>query len=423
MNNNVTFYYIEKCLLLVESRFNRGVSQKWTNYDLETLSINIQEDTDVLLSITTLKRVFGKVKYNNTPSIATLNALARYAGFADWSDFRSKVTPPDKDTLTATPVRNLSFPRRWYWWAGGIVMILLLSVFWTNGSRLRKEAIQDTSAYIFSSSKVLTAGVPNSVIFKYDATAAGRDSIFITQNWDTRRKKLVSKDNNTYSSIYYYPGFFRARLIVGNKVMRHHDLMITSGGWLALAEQPAAPVYFKKEAYLRDSMVIVTPSLLDAYHLPLQPLAPAIRFFNVGDFPGLQDDNFTFETTLKNELSAGNDACQQVEIMILCKNDVIIIPLCAKGCVGSLHLFAEGLDVTSAESDLSGFGCNPAEWVNLRVESVNRHMRFIVNGKEAYALDFPNPPSGIVGVEYRFKGPAAVKTAIFHDGKKVIKLL
>ena len=102
---------------MVEAQFNRGKSQEWSNYDFEKLGLAVQAATGVALSVTTLKRVFGKVKYNSAPAVTTLNALSRYAGFEDWSDFRSRENGIMKtEAPTVTPTRNKRAPVKWGWW-------------------------------------------------------------------------------------------------------------------------------------------------------------------------------------------------------------------------------------------------------------------------------------------------------------------
>jgi len=426
MDNSCNNKAIKECLKLVESRFNRGGRQQWTNYDFQKLSDDLLESTGVILSITTLKRIFGKVKYEHAPSTSTLNALAKYAGFNDWGELRMKVPvaagqikEPEEIQLAS----KSSSLKRWYWWAGGIITTLLLLFFLTGSATHEKTAAQESSAYQFSSNKVLTSGIPNSVIFSYDATAAGRDSVFIAQDWDIQRKKWVSAREHTFSSIYYFPGFFRAKLIVGDKIMQQHDIFITSKGWLAAVEQLKNPLYFNKAEVLKDSILAITPSLLKAHNIDLQPHGPSVRFYNVREMPGFTTNNFTFETTLKNDFKEGDGACQFIQVMILCKNDVIIVPLSAKGCVGNLHLYAAGVELSSVDNDLSGFGCDPSQWVNLKVESVNHQIRFMVDGKLAASLKLLSPPSDIVGVQYRFTGPSAIKKAVFYKDTEVVKLL
>ncbi len=72
--------YIKKCLQLIEEKVNWGPSQHWSNYDFEKLSLAIEDKTGVVLSITTLKRIVGKVRYDHSPTLTTLNTLAKFPG-------------------------------------------------------------------------------------------------------------------------------------------------------------------------------------------------------------------------------------------------------------------------------------------------------------------------------------------------------
>ncbi|OMP81048.1 hypothetical protein BW716_00215 [[Flexibacter] sp. ATCC 35208] len=83
MTKNIDINYINSCVSLIETRLNWGKSSEWTNYDFEKLSVAIQDKTGVTLSVTTLKRLWGKLKYENIPAVTTLNTLAKFAGFKD----------------------------------------------------------------------------------------------------------------------------------------------------------------------------------------------------------------------------------------------------------------------------------------------------------------------------------------------------
>lgn len=58
--------------------------------DYERLSTDIQKRTGELISVSTLKRLFGYIKPGTIPRPSTLSVLARYVGSAGWSDFCSK---------------------------------------------------------------------------------------------------------------------------------------------------------------------------------------------------------------------------------------------------------------------------------------------------------------------------------------------
>ena len=54
--------------------------------DCELLSLDIQSKTRVRVGATTLKRLLGFAQDERTPHITTLDAIARYLGFAHWEE-------------------------------------------------------------------------------------------------------------------------------------------------------------------------------------------------------------------------------------------------------------------------------------------------------------------------------------------------
>jgi hypothetical protein len=49
-------------------------------------------------------------------------------------------------------------------------------------------------------------------------------------------------------------------------------------------------------------------------------------------------------------------------------------------------------------------------------------MQITVNNRPAFSLDFPNPPTDIVGVHYRFHGGGSIRDAHFVANGKTIEL-
>src|SRR5580658_2594102 len=83
-------FLIEKTIKLFESNTGWGDSEEWTNQDFVILSEKIQERTGVALSHVTLKRVWGKVKYDSLPNTHTLDTLVQFLGYQNWRDFKSQ---------------------------------------------------------------------------------------------------------------------------------------------------------------------------------------------------------------------------------------------------------------------------------------------------------------------------------------------
>lgn len=417
MSDHPEVVHIQRCVLLIEKMLGWGSSNHWTQHDFEKLSEAIEEKTSVRLSVTTLKRIWGKVKYENAPTTATLNALARFAGLEDWRTF---VSEQGKEQVSIATPKPKSSWRKWLYGAGAGALGVF-AVYFMQGNTEPKSK-PDPNDFSFTANKVVSEGVPNSVIFSYDASAAKTDSIFIVQSWDLRRKMLVSKEGKSHSSIYYYPGYFKAKLIIGNEIVKTYDLQITSDGWLGMVENGDKPFYFTKKQIARPGHIEIDEALLAQNNFTMSPTVPQVLLSNQRDLGDLMNDNFTFETTLKNVYKGGSNPCQFVEVLIQCKDDVIVLPLSAKTCVGELGLYAAGKQMMSKTEDLSGLGADLSEWTTLKVICKNKDMEVFVNGKKAIALTIPNKPAGIVGVQYRFNGVGAVKDTWFENdsGKRVL---
>src|ERR1700722_19339651 len=78
---------------MFEEKTGWGNSDTWTNQDFLQLSELIRDETGITLSHVTLKRVWGKVKYDSLPNTHTLNTLAQFLGFDNWRDLAAKHPP------------------------------------------------------------------------------------------------------------------------------------------------------------------------------------------------------------------------------------------------------------------------------------------------------------------------------------------
>ena len=80
--------FVQKCLLLIEKELGWGDAKDWSTRDFEALSGRIMEKTHVQLSVVTLKRVWGRIRYESKPTITTLDTLTQYIGFENWRAFK-----------------------------------------------------------------------------------------------------------------------------------------------------------------------------------------------------------------------------------------------------------------------------------------------------------------------------------------------
>jgi hypothetical protein len=103
---NTDEFLIEKTLELFESNTGWGDSDEWTNQDFVILSEKIQERTGVALSHVTLKRVWGKVKYDSLPNTHTLDTMVQFLGYENWREFKSQNANKNAGVKTIAQIIN-----------------------------------------------------------------------------------------------------------------------------------------------------------------------------------------------------------------------------------------------------------------------------------------------------------------------------
>jgi hypothetical protein len=407
----------ENCKKRIEEKLGWGSSAEWTNRDFDGLSDKIYEVTGVTLSQTTLKRIWGKVKYDSAPTVTTLNTLAQFLGFEHWRDFRQKQSSPSVPVEPDRQIpdsKSVSIPwqmKKKYWIAPLALLMGIVGIasrnYFSFKSSVKKNIIHP-GVYQFSCKKIIPLGVPNSVVFEYDAASSPDDSVFIQQSWDSRLRAMVPRDQHQHTSIYYYPGFFQAKLLSGNKIVKEQDIFIQTDGWLSLAEQNPVPVYFKKEEGITGGKLELTIARLRSQHVEMKPAAPYVYYANIREFGDLKTDDFIFETAVKNNFPEGSGICQKSEIRILCEGSMVSIPLSAKGCISENNLFCLGHYINGKENDLSGFGVGFNHFVKVRLELTNGKATFFVDDKLVYHIDSVSLHSKIKGIIYRFQGTGSV---------------
>ena len=421
--------HLEQCRRRIETQLGWGGAEAWSHPDFVMLSEKIFQRTGVQLSHTTLKRLWGRVRYESAPTLATLNVLAKFAGYENWRAFQISHPGGKGDPFILVEEIQQPVPaqngRRQVWILASIGVLLfagtLLWAFRRQQRPLRYGSITFTS-------QPIARGLPNTVQFRYDATDSNADSVFVQQSWDSRRRFRVEKQRHEYASTYYYPGYFRAKLVLNDSVVREHDLYLRSEGWLGtLDREPNVarpiPLYFRRPQR-PGGAVGLTEADLVAQRVDFQTEIPWTSLFNVQEFGDLPGDDFTFETRLRSTFNRGNAVCQDACVILQCSNGHHRIPLSIPGCVGELALTFGDTGANGKTSNLSGFGVDFLAWVTLRCEVRKKEVRVFVNDRLAWQGRFTKNVGKLVGVRYRFHGTGEVASVVFRrpDGQLVKSL-
>lgn len=402
---------LTRCLEQIGQVLGWGPSGEWSNSDFESLSEKIAAKTQVRLSVSTLKRIWGRVRYDSSPTPATLNVLARFLGYDGWRDFQIHTMPvaPEVEApaAVAEPVSVTPAVRKRAWWrlytplfAGMVAAAVFLIV---KG----KTPARHTGDVVFEVHKV-SDDLPNSVVFTYSIGGFAADSVFIQQSWDPARRQRVPATGGQHTSIYYTPGYFLAKLIANDSVLKEDIVFIKTKGWKGIIDGKP-PVYLSDaEMHQPGGLGVDRGVLRDKTGSPVFT-DRWVTFSNVRVFDSLRSDDFVLDVSLRNTATVEECLCRRVKVTILMRGGAIIIPLAARGCISDIGLLTSERWLAGETNDLSAFGFDFTSFERIRCEAAGGHFRIFVN--EVLVLDElqQRPPVDIVGLRVAFEGTGEIQ--------------
>lgn len=404
---------LKQLLLIIENQLDWGEPSEWQSRDFEELNELILDKTKISLSASTLRRIWGRVEYNHLPSGTTLDTLSRFAGFENWRAFTKRngstvlvAEPP------VTPVVK-STPKRWLKVALFAVAVVILGMAGIFMKKADPPINKDKFTFY---SRPVTRTIPNSVIFTYDAKVSPTDSVFIQQSWDPQARSKVDKYNHQFTSIYYRPGVYHAKLVINNQIVKEHRLIIPTDGWLGLIGHEPVPVYLDKKDFIYPDRMQVTIPVITQRNIPIDPVAPAVEFYNIGNFKPVSLQHFSFSTMIKDDFEHGSAPCQGINVYLFTDGYPIIMPMVNKGCVSDISVLNGYAFSHGKTNDLSGFGADMLQWQKLGCKANGNKIEYYVNDKLVFTTPMPPYKASIVGVSFGFQGTGAVKEIRLKDG-------
>ena len=408
---------LKRLLAIIEQQLDWDDPSSWQSKDFEILNELILEKTKVSLSASTLRRIWGRVEYNHLPSATTLDTLARFAGFESWRTFTKQSRPVVAPIIEEVKQVEVLHQKKSGWLFKAALIVVGAVIVSLLGIYAKKTVAPPKGNFLFNTRPV-TRSIPNSVVFTYDVKTNPGDSVFIQQSWDPDTRVTIDKDRHQFTSIYYRPGFYHAKLGVNNKVVKERLLMIPTSGWLGLIAHQPIPVYLDSKEFMNNDGLQVSTSVISQKNIPLTPQPPSIEYYNVGNFAPVPLKDFSFSTNIKNDLHDGAAACQFTSIILFTDNTPVIVELSAKGCVSDLRLLNGGHFMSGKDNDLSGFGVDFSQWTKVACKSVGNKIQYYVNDKLAFESPRPLYNENIVGIGFTFQGTGSVKNIELKDGNK-----
>lgn len=390
------------CRRLIEEKLQWTENSKWTRREYELLSEEIFEKTGILLSLSTIRRVWNN-DFKNIPHKSTLNALAIFAGFNSWSNFIDE----SRNSLRKEPK---SKSRKKIILSIGFLLIIILLTFLIS-RKTNNCNIKVLGEMVFEYSQKNKHSVPAIVVFNYNIENIQADSFFIMESVDDYKKKLLKNKKGQLTSSYQQPGNYEAFLIANDSIIRKLKINIESENWIGMVQYSNSPeeipFYFTEKNLIKNgnlnikryqllkSNIRIEDDLFVTYSKTLKSEKPVYN-------------DFIFRTRVKADSIEINSSSPRIFIALLFKKSFCYLPLIQHGAQDKLQLKYGKIILSANDSDLSGLGCNIYQWQDVKIKSNNDSVLFYINNKELIKISEYGELGELKGFSFNFQGIGSI---------------
>lgn len=385
----------DQILSQTEKKFGRGKRHVWKNRDFEDLSHAIHLKTKVLISVATLKRLFGKVKTGDdySPQQNTLDALISYTEF-DPSESKNK-----------------GDNRRLIWVIVGVIILMFtvaaLTLFFVAQPFVNKSTPDKLKGKL---SLIKTEGTcPTTAYFDLDLPQT-KEPIFVS--FGDVSPNINVNERQIISHFYAYPGQFEAQLQTERQVIaRSNKILVPTNGWQSFA------YYFDKnnrERYypipldkgINEGVFHVTPRTIASLGIDTTKIV-SVRLDNYQK-TDIIGDSFDYIARLKSSSFWPAIRCYSIFITIEGAKGKIQFKFVNKGCstYGSYKL--SEISKNGLDSDLSKFVVERNEWLDIEISNKNKKVYVVVNNQEVFVDKYQKSIGNLIGTTIEFHGSGYV---------------
>jgi len=382
----------------VIKQFKKGKPSAWRNRDFEDLSFEIRMTTKVLISASTLKRIFGKNKTSETyyPQESTLEAMETYAG----------IIADEKSPL-------LHFSQKTYLFLL-IVPVLIVGLLLLNRSQV---AAPDKLLSAKIELNKIDGANPATAYFHYEIPNT-KDSLFVSFG-DDYPLKYLSPKKQIISHYYRHPGIFNIKVSTRKQVISDTlKLFIPTNDWEALAYyylQDHTERYFPVPLELAIGDEGFHPTARDLANIGMDTTQIIVLRLDNFRKTGINGDSFHLKTRLKNANFWPSVRCYSCYINILGENGLIKFKLTNEGCSRFGEFTLSEKKAHGSNADLSNFSLDIKNWNDIEIKNTNQHVQVMINSTSVFQGKYNHSIGEIFGVSLQFHGNGYVDSFVLWD--------
>lgn len=412
-----SFYHLALCCRSVGEKFGKADITLWTNGDYLKLSSVLFYKTNVRISPSTLKRIFGKLKTTERyyPQKATRDALANYAGFKDWQSFIEKHPKPQQNETIQRPV-NKKIGRKKNSLLIVLIMLAILSItIWRFLKKENRAPVNLEDIKLVCKNPI--GGNPHSAEFTIELPKKFKgDSANFSVNFDDGKMEKRELGGTLFTYYFEIPGRYYPVLKYNGVPIDTAIVYLKTDGWTATAvmEHDTTRVYPVNNHHLfKNGNLKVNGKELFQAGVDTDKTF-FVHFVNTKPL-NISGDNFELTADVITSPLRPGVRCSQIYIEVYGEKSKDEVLLIKPGCVSWAFLSFSEIIKDGKKSDLSSLGVDLSQGGVVKLRVVDKKVSLQVNNIVLYKTTYNFSLEKIYGVKIAFAGIGSINNLVLKD--------
>jgi hypothetical protein len=410
------FVELQKCLKEIETKLGWGDREKGTNHEFNKLSTAIFEMTKISISVSSLRRLYGKstsYKKIYNPQIETKNALAAFIGYKNWADYLSnneKSTPSKREKKPKTLYIILLF-------FTGIVISTILFLKNNDIENQDSDSSTSVSKKKYDLSKITFKGkhlfgedVPHTVTIEYDVNEYPNDDFYIDfgilppDGSEPPKPLKLDNEKHIITNCYNYKSSFVIRLLDANhNTLKSVKAYIHTNGWEGYIQQNQLNLKFDSfqlfdEGLMKSPMQMAINKGIDTNKV-FRTFLRDIRNFDVSC------DAMEVEIRFKSKFRDGYVECNHIQFEFTGAQNRHFITIMTPGCDGQINVIDVGEKrFNGRQNDLNTLAIDTRSWKTLRLRVEKQTAEYFVDDLPVFSSGYNTQIGPMKGIRFEFRG-------------------
>jgi hypothetical protein len=391
--------YLADLIKEIEKSLSWGALDEWTNKNHTDLCEDILNKTGVRISISSIRRLFTNEISTSNPQIETKNALAVFAGYKNWSDFKKNKTTYSyrNKTIVKTAFFVLIFTA---------ILLLLLP-------KLSFRPIKEITNFSITPKY---GEAPLTVNFKYSIPKSSKNaySVFFGEYFHERDYIKLDPKETTLRYTYYRSYYYRILLKKNGIIIDNFNVIAKSDNWDYGAFSGNHETYLPlKSGLLNKSGLYISPKEIDAKGIDTLKKY-YVEFKKVDDFNCLLD-SLTIKFKIKQGELLLTRGCYDANIWLSGKNEDIRLNLYNNGCESLSENYIAGNKIDGRFKELDDFSLNLKEWNDVKIKTGNNKINVYINEKNTLNENIPQSCDSLKLIHFFCTGSTIIKDIELKD--------